>query len=148
MMKFDKIFTIQDYVDYPYRNHRNEERGCAWGKITIGNFYEYFYMSPSVWKISDYEKQWDVAWERLQAHDTACFITNVQRNPLIEMWALYKVDHIIYIQNFLMAQPHHQKIVDTLNLKNSFDIIPKREILTEEGKKISEWSVKIINDTI
>lgn len=134
MIQFNKAFTIEIDLNSGWENPENDEIGCAWGKITIGDFYEHFYMSPSVWKISDYLKQWDLAWKRLQKHDTSCFVVNYQKNPFVDLWCMYKEDNIICIQNKLIIDEIYKKRIGNITYtpENSFDFIPPR--LTEENR--------------
>ena len=98
-MQFNQKFNIK--ITPHHLGRKDREVGSVYGKITIGDFYEYFYISPSCWTIKDYEIQWKLALERINNEANSCFITNIQATPLVEMWVLYRQNKTIYIQNYI-----------------------------------------------
>lgn len=121
------------------------EKGAMYGSITIDDFCEIFYMSPSKWSKEDYQKQWNLAFEKLIKKENCCFIVNIQ-DLFIEMWALYVDGSNIYIQNYLITDEYYKKLVGDklLTPETSFNFIPRRETITQDGYPISEWHLKII----
>jgi len=148
-MKFDKTFTIK--INRNFKKFPDDEPGCAYGKITIGDFWENFYMSHSVWKIKDYVKQWKLAWKYLETHDTSIFVANVQSNHLLITWPLYKIEDSIYIRNNLIIGESYEKLIgnNPYTPETSFlYILPRKHFFSKfRGKKVpvSEWEVKIIS---
>lgn len=119
------------------------------GKITIGDFEEYFYMPTDSWTLDNYKQQWRKGLERIKNHDISCLITSVYKLKTvaaIEWWKLYKVNNIIYIQNQLFGgseilNPSNHSPFD---IQTCYQYIPPRRIIDEEdGRKISEWSVEV-----
>jgi len=147
-MKFDSPFTIE--IDHDAKKQIDLDPRGAYGRITIGDFWENFYMSPSIWKIEDYVKQWNLTWKHLETHDTSVFVANVQLNPMVILWPLYKIENNIYIQNAFIISKSYKKMIgkNPYTPKTSFLYIPKRDNTpTKFGKQIlkpSEWEVKII----
>jgi len=144
-MNFDKKFTIEIVPDYK-KNPEDDEMGCEYGKIVIGDFYEHFYMSPSVWSIDDYRKQWNLAWKHLEINDTSIFVVNVQSDPMIWVWGMYKENDIIFIQNYLFIDEYYQELIGDKPYipETSFNFLPVRNTEPIEGFQVSEWQIKIL----
>jgi len=138
IVKLDPEFTCYDDM----------EPGSAYGVIKFNDFYEHFYMSSSFWSIEDYQRQWQLAIDRLNSGQTTCFIVNFQPlTPWIDMWIAYHVGDKLYIQNrYLIGDFYHEILGENFfTPENSFDFIPKRETITEEGNKVSEWVIQLTN---
>jgi CdiI N-terminal domain len=114
------------------------------GIIIIGDFQEYFLSSLSFWSASDYNKHWhDAVFRLVSGSDRSALITDMYDpyiSNCIEWWTIYNVEDILYIQNSLLALP---KINEPFDLSNPFRYVPERRKLTEEGEKISEWSIPL-----
>jgi hypothetical protein len=148
-MKFEKPFTIEIDPTYTQR-FENDEPGCAYGKITMGygEDWESFYMSPQVWNIEDYVKQWKLAWKHLENHDTSVFVANIQLNPLLELYVIYKINNTIYINNFLFTGTQYKKLVGKtpFTIQRSLECIPKPpKDFFSKNYDADRWIIKIIS---
>ena len=121
------------------------------GRITIGDFTETFIMSLDSWTIEDYRQQWKEAIERIKTHDASCLVTtaqNISTYPFIMLWLLYKVENKIFLQNQLINTEILEELnlpfkLSEFNIKNCYNLITPREILSEDGETYSEWSVML-----
>jgi hypothetical protein len=138
-----KGFKIE--LDLKCKGRIDSEIGSCYGKITMGDFSENFYMSTSIWTLSKYKEQWSLALNMLDKKEDVCFIVNVQETSLIEMWCIYFRDEFAYIQNYLIVDQYYNELLGdtTLTPENSFKFIPKRETITEDSLPISEWRLPI-----
>jgi hypothetical protein len=119
------------------------------GLLTIGDFQEYFYMPIDSWPLQQYKIQWKEGIQRLKTENSSCLITSIYKlktRPAIEWWPLYKEGEIVYIQN------HHfgGKIMEErgvglppFNQDTCYLYVPPRETLSDDGTKVSEWSVPL-----
>jgi hypothetical protein len=120
------------------------------GRITIGDLQETFYMHINSWTVEEYQQQWKEALERIKTHDTSCLIVTASRlnkDPLIELWILYKENNSIFIQNHYLAGEVFQERAIGLppfDIKTCYLYVPPRETISEDdGGKISEWKIDI-----
>jgi hypothetical protein len=65
---------------------------------------------------------------------------NPQYANFIFWWILYKEDKIVHIQNHVLFL---ETISEGFKIENIHSYIPEREIYTEDGEAISEWSIDI-----
>lgn len=119
-----------------------------WGRITIGDFSEEFVMPLNSWTLDQYKQQWQNGLEQIKNHDFSCLVVTVQNlesSPLIETWNLYKDENKIFIQNSLLINEtveHKSRKLSDFNANNCYEFIDyPKEIVTEDGKKISEWNI-------
>jgi hypothetical protein len=119
-----------------------------WGRIIIENFSEKFVMPVTDWSLDEYKQQWENALKRINTYNFSCLVVTVQNlkdNPLIETWNIYKEEKKIYFQNSLLIEEtvEHKKVpIFKFNATNCYQFIDyPREQFTEEGEKISEWSM-------
>lgn len=121
------------------------------GFIRIGDMQESIYCPVVTWSIREYKKQWKDALERLKNHTTSCLITGfVIKNgePELEWWPMYKIENKIYVQNqWLWGENYKERIGDKpFTPDTCYDFVQPRKTFTEEGEKISEWSVPYCED--
>ncbi len=131
-------------LDQKFRSVEKMEPGSSYGVIHINDFYEHFYMSSSWWSIADYLRQWDMAYQRLELGQNACFVVNVQPyTPLISIWLAYVETTQIYLQNQYICGDYYKQYVGKTSVtpENSFQLISPHEKYTQSGRKISEWMV-------
>lgn len=124
---------------------------CFVGSITIDDFTERFNMPLNSWPIEWYLQQWREGLQRIETHDTSCLVATVQNlntDPFVVMWVLYKKNNTVYIQNNLLINsivnelklPH---LLHDFNPTTCYQFITKRETITETGEKISEWETSL-----
>ena len=122
-------------------------KGFCKGRIRIGTYKEDFEMALDFWSLDEYRQQWREGLERLKDHDQSCLITNFEmtRTPMIEWWILYKVGNTIYAQNELVTPNFFESFFarGEFNSQTCYDFIGPRQIVTEDGEKISEWSFEV-----
>ena len=116
------------------------------GKITIGDYSESIYVPLDFWSVEDYKKQWKEGLERLKTHDRSCLVATIHDpsiRPLVDMWVMYKVDNMVYVQNERYMADMYDKYIGKkcFDHKTCYDFITPRINFTEDGDKISEWSV-------
>ena len=142
-MDIEKQLNIT--LDKDFNGYEQQEPGSAYGVIKINDFYENFYMSPEVWSIDDYQRQWQIAFDRLNSGASTCFVVNFQPStPLIAMWTVYHCGNKLYIQNqYYFGDYYHEVVTDkSFTPENSFDFIRPRQTATDEGDSISEWVIE------
>jgi hypothetical protein len=114
------------------------------GQITIGSFWETFGISLSFWSVSDYQKHWKDALQRIvDGHASSCLLTSVHdpaHANFFWSWPLYLENNIVYIHNQILFL---DKISGIFDLNNPFQYIGQRETISEEGRKISEWQTEL-----
>lgn len=120
------------------------------GEITIGNFKESFHMPLDCWAMNDYQRQWREGLERIKTHNQSCLVANVQGLPLtpyINWWILYKDkrENKLFVQNHILVEEIYTSQVGnkSFTIENCYNYIQPREIIDEEGNKISEWSIDL-----
>lgn len=72
------------------------------GKIKIDDYSESIYIPVDFWSIEDYKKQWTEGLQRLKTHDKSCLVVTIHDpniRPFIDMWVMYKIDDMVYVQN-------------------------------------------------
>ncbi|WP_417432008.1 hypothetical protein [Kiloniella sp.] len=115
---------------------------CALGTIKIDNFQEDFHAPLTYWSIDDYRKQWAKACQELLSGSDKEALMVTMYDPeyanLLMTWSMYKVENMVYIQNTILFLD--QVSFDEANIAKS---ISDREIMSEDGERISEWSVSI-----
>ena len=116
------------------------------GKIKIGDYSESIYIPVDFWSIEDYKKQWTEGLQRLKTHDKSCLVVTIHDSnirPFIDMWVMYKIDDMVYVQNKRYMSEIYGELVGgkPFHSDTCYDFIKQRKTMTEDGYKISEWSV-------
>ena len=143
-MKLEQQLKLE--LDPAFESVEEMEPGSAYGVIYINDFYEHFYMSSSWWSLADYQRQWQMAFERLRMGKDACFVVNVQcHTPLVATWLAYCVGKKIYIQNQYFFGAYYKQVIGRKSFtpESSFDFIPERETHCDDGDPISEWEIEL-----
>lgn len=119
------------------------------GEITIGDFKETFLVSIDNWNKKRYEEQWVRAIKRIVHSDVddninSALVTSIpdfSKEDMIEYWPLYKINNVVYVQNYWAdAGPLKESITD----ENIYKFIRPRETFSEStGQPISEWQVSL-----
>jgi len=153
-MEIAREYGISDYqFDADGKKEPFKHRYC---RITLkgsgkdgGDFSEENMMSLEYWPEETYEKQWREGLERLKTHGTSCLIASVECPPkgaFVNCWILYKIDNKIHIQNRMFFANIYKKAVrkNIVTTENCYDLlIDQREVVDEDGRKISEWVVSV-----
>ena len=122
-----------------------DEPGVALGEITLGTFVEVFEMALTTWNVEHYQQQWDEGIQRiLSCASKSCLITSFwsEKNALGgEWWMMYRVQDQVVIQNQLIRPDVFDQRYKNFDADNPYSSIPDRKTVTDDGQKISEWSV-------
>lgn len=142
-----KSFNIQIISDKPIKQ---EGELVYRGQITIGDFKESFIMPLDSWTIEEYKQQWREGLERIKTHNSSCLIatlSGLKRDyPFIILWALYKENDTIFIQNKLLFDEIFEQISQGLppfNSKTCYLYLLPRKTTSSSGNKISEWKTNL-----
>jgi hypothetical protein len=116
------------------------------GRIYIGDFNEHLYIPLDWWTIEDYKRQWKEGLERIKTHDTSCLVVTIHDpgiRKFVDWWTLYKEGNTIYVQNGWLIEDAYEQTVGNkpFTPETCYDFVSPRTTHTEEGDKISEWSV-------
>ena len=136
---------IIEITNIPIPNLEPGEK-AVYGEITIANFRERFYASIEYWSGEDYRRQWIDAIGRLlggSEHTTSGLIADMHDPStanLITCWALYREVSKVYVHNKLLFL---DKLSHPFRIEEIGSYIGGREIVTEEGDKISEWTTSV-----
>jgi hypothetical protein len=135
-MKFSICFLEKDL--------QGTQSEYALGEIVIDDFHEIFRSSLSHWNTNKYLLQWREGLQRIcNGHHKSCLIASMF-NPtsanFIFLWTLYLDGDIVHVQNHLL-------FLDGLESpfleSEPYASVRDREIINDEGEKISEWDVNI-----
>ena len=68
-----------------------------------------------------------------------------KKAPWINWWILYKVGDTIFVQNHLLVSYMYKEVIGEgpFTPDTCYNYIDKRITHTDDGRKISEWNVKI-----
>ncbi len=130
----------------------NNEFFNDWGdlivksKIIINDFSEYFDLPVSYWKVNDYKRSWVKSISQIlnKNKDRAILFTSMydlEKVNFLHSWIIYKKGNSAFIQNCILFRDDF----DEFSLENIFKYIPDREIYSEYGEKISEWTTDFEN---
>lgn len=117
----------------------------AKGVIKLGDFREPFNMPLNWWDIDTYKKQWQEGITRIRKYKHSCLITEVYnptKDPVINMWALYRRGTEIIIHNYLLFGPRLKKKISLIpfNTDSCYRFIPRKRKNTN-SLQLSEWIV-------
>src|SRR5680860_382890 len=123
------------------------------GEITMGDYKETFVMPLDSWTIEDYKQQWEEGLARIKTHDKSCLVNliqNMDANPMVEMWVLYKVGNVVYVGQHLLNRQILEMTNSPITLahfnkETCYQFIDERLVnergvaVTDEGDEVSEW---------
>lgn len=113
-------------------------------EIVIGGHREIVEVPLQYWRREQYREQWRRAIDRIvSGESTACLITGMhdpQKANFIAWWPMWREGSTVYIQNQILFMDDVQGGFDE---KDPYRHIPKRKTVTDEGERISEWSVRV-----
>lgn len=115
-------------------------------KIIINDFSEYFDLPVSYWKVNDYKRSWVKSISQIlnKNKDRAILFTSMydlEKVNFLHSWIIYKKGNSAFIQNCILFRDDFNEF----SLENIFKYIPDREIYSEYGEKISEWTTDFEN---
>lgn len=119
----------------------NGDSAHALGRIVIGDFTETFRVPLGFWYESDYRRSWRQAFEVLNAnpHATSCLMTSMTdpgNSNLLGCWPMYREGGDVYIQEAMIFL---DEIEEDFDPAAPWDSVGPREVIDEDGNKISEW---------
>jgi hypothetical protein len=113
-------------------------------EIVIGAHKEIAEVPLQYWRRDQYRDQWHGAIERIvSGKPTACLITGMhdpRTANFLMWWPMWREGEIVYIQNQILFM---DDIRASFNESEPHRFIPKRATVTDDGEKISEWSVNV-----
>ena len=119
-----------------------------YGKIVIGDFQETFAASLASWTREDYNRHWRKALEKLiSGTDRSAVITDYVEPPAhpsaesyLVWWPLYRDGDTVYVQNHVLF---FGQLTQPLSPERPWDSVRDRQLIDEEGQKISEWTTTV-----
>lgn len=114
------------------------------GEIKINSYSERFQSSLSYWNKENYVEQWKDAVQRIfDGNNRSCLVTSMFEpniSSYIHLWLLYTERDIVHIQNQILFL---KELNEPFNESCIYGYISDREIIDEDGHKISEWDIHI-----
>ena len=115
---------------------------CLKGQITIGTFTETLSLPISVWGANDYVRQWNESLIRFMANGQQAYLITKMRDiavsDFIEIWNVYHDGDNAVFQNQILT---FEVLEGHFNGRNFEYFISEREQFSEDGQKISEWTI-------
>lgn len=115
----------------------------ARGELTLGSAVEGFESDLGTWSMSAYEAQWRDALARLLSGAASAALLTSYRGPDAGyhfMWPMWREGTQVHFQERLL-------LVDELSagfdLERVYEYVGERRTLSEEGQRISEWSLPL-----
>jgi hypothetical protein len=113
----------------------------ASGRIVIGDFTETFRVPLGYWNESDYRRSWRQAFDVLNAdqRSMSCLMTSMTdpgNSNFLVCWPMYREGENVYIQNAIIFV---DEIREAFDPAAPWDFIRPRQVIDEDGNKISEW---------
>ena len=128
------------------------------GEITIGDYKETFQMSINSWSLEDYKQQWGEGLARIKTHDKSClvdYIHDIKIDPMIEMWVLFKVEDMVYVQQHMLSKKileyrNSPLDIEAFSKENCYEFVRDRKVnkkglaVSASGNRIyDEWKVSL-----
>ncbi|MEV5781334.1 hypothetical protein ACGFWD_41850 [Streptomyces sp. NPDC048448] len=115
------------------------------GRIVVGDFTETFPMDLTFWDSGHYEKSWANALRRLEEADvvTSCLVSSItdpKTANFIFCWPLYRIRGDVFAQNSLII---FNELDSAFDPESPWHSVSPREIVDEDGNRISEWCTDI-----
>ena len=127
--------------DYPYVDL---SIAAQEGLLVLGNTLEGFSSNLGTWDQATYEEHWLSQLSLLvTGHRKVALVvsfTPPQVSDNLELWALYLEGEKVYLQNHL---PWYSNLPPDFQVSLINDYLPEREVLTDEGRHISEWEISV-----
>jgi hypothetical protein len=117
---------------------------AVYGRIHIQDYSETFVASLACWSPTQYEQHWREACQRLisGARESALISSYVEppMSEFLTWWPLYREGEIIYVRNEILV---YSQLSHPFSVESPWSAIRKRQILSDEGLEISEWTMGI-----
>jgi hypothetical protein len=120
-----------------------EDDPTAAGRLLIGDWEEVFVSSLFLWRKEDYEAQWlNAIRSLLNGKDKAALIVEYlgPEAGRLWWWPIYRVEDTIYFREQILF---FDRLEEPFSIERAFSFVKDREITSENGNKISEWSVTL-----
>lgn len=138
-MPFAIRFVPPEEVDW-----ESEPEEVRYGQIQLGNFSEHFQVDLEFWRQEDYEIHWRQALVRITTgSEVSCLLTSIgdpQCSTMVFWWPLYRTGDTIRVQNAIRFFEHLDAPFDP---GNPFASVPERQEISEDGERISEWTISV-----
>jgi hypothetical protein len=121
-----------------------EEVGGRFGRIVIGDFRERFLVSTAFWAPERYERQWVEAATQVLGGTRAGLLTSMPdpaTDDVVRLWTMYPDGEWVRFQEQMVFLG---EIADRFDPTQTGRFVHEREIVSEDGHPISEWSEKAI----
>jgi hypothetical protein len=142
-MKKFSISFLADRVSASDLNLLDGISETMYGEIVLGNFRERFLSPLTFWDEAHYQNQWNDGLRRIIAGSDSCLITSItdpDRSNHLTWWPLYRQANEVHVQNHLLFL---DGLPSRFDPNDPYAHIPKREAVSEEGEKISEWTISV-----
>ena len=121
----------------------NNENGMhVLASISLGEYVEELHIPIDYWDIEEYKKSWATSIaDGIEKKKHSVFITSMHEPEslnFISAWIIYYDGEISYVQNKIIFVDDFPEF-DTSKIN---EYVNEREVLNEDGFKISEWIVK------
>lgn len=120
----------------------NENEMYILASISLGEYIEELHIPIDYWGIEEYKKSWATSIaDGIEKKQHSALITSMHEPEslnFISTWIIYYDGEISYVQNkIIFADDFLEFDASKIN-----EYVNKREVLNEDGFKISEWIVK------
>lgn len=119
------------------------------GIITIGDFYEKFFISLNTWSLNEYKKQWREGLERIKTHDSSCLVADIsirKRDVFMQIYYLYKIDNKIFVR-YQMPYPKlfkkMSKGLPSFNINTCYQYVPSFKLKDNDGNTLETWEADL-----
>jgi hypothetical protein len=106
------------------------------GKITIGDHWETFTASHTVWDRSRYEREWREAADRVLAGQPGCFVVDIAKGEADyggECWVAWPEGEVAVVQNQLRVGSSFDPDDPTRSCQRFHHALPKKETECPRG---------------
>lgn len=138
------MFDIAFCSDHPRDSGHTEEPHISHGVIRLNEFNEIFECSLEYWDKNEYRSQWYKGICRaVDKRSDSCLITSIT-NPatanFLVWWPMYVVDSRVVFRNqlYFLEGPNNG-----FDVEHPYRFLMPRKPYSEDGEKVSEWSVSM-----
>jgi len=136
------VFTIEFISSEPELQDEGDDPWYAlWGRVTLGDYWELFLASLSLWTRADYERQWREAATRLVAGETrSAFCTSA----LQFWWVMWRDGSEIRVHEELLTPERLASVGAVHDTRRApYELIRPYASVTDDGHPISEWRLSV-----